>query len=289
MAAPDAVIGTVSAKAAEATGLRPGIPVIAGWNDLNAAVLGIGAIDDGQYFNITGTSEHIGRVTTDCAARAPGLICASYLPGRRLLYGVTTCGGGSIEWYRRVTRHPLEDLLVQAEKASLQNDPLLFLPYLDGERAPIWDPQASGAFLGLRTTHGQGHLVRSILEGVCFSLRQILEQVPSPSAATPGAITVAGGTARSSVWNQIKADVLNRRLDLPAHLQAGVLGAAILAAVGVKRYPDAATAAARMVRCAGRFEARTTQASELALRYAIYCEAYPALRSVFAGLRHARA
>ena len=100
---PEQVIGVVRRDAAKETGLRPDLPVVAGWNDLNASVLGCGAVSEGDAFNITGTSEHIG-VVTAADHNVPELMCAPFLPGRKLLYGVTSCGGGSLELVRRTFR-----------------------------------------------------------------------------------------------------------------------------------------------------------------------------------------
>jgi sugar (pentulose or hexulose) kinase len=107
---PQQVIGHISAHASRETGLRCGVPVVAGWNDLNACVLGSGAVKAGQAFNVTGTSEHIGVVTTGLTA-ANELVCAPYLPGTRLLYGVTSSGGGSLQWFSHLSGQTIESLL----------------------------------------------------------------------------------------------------------------------------------------------------------------------------------
>ena len=204
---PHAVLGAVSAQAAAETGLAAGVPVVEGWNDLNAAVLGAGNCRDGDAFNITGTSEHFGLVVAG-APSSPVLTCAPYLPGLRLFYGVTTSGGGSLHWYRGVTGATVATLVEEAEGTPAGAHGLLFLPYLAGERAPIWDSRASGAFFGIRNSHTRAHFTRAILEGVAFSLRQIAELTWSVSQRTAAAVRVSGGASRLRLWNQIKADVL---------------------------------------------------------------------------------
>jgi xylulokinase len=282
---PDAVIGAVTEEAAEDTGLPPGLPVVAGWNDLNGSVLGSGAVCPGDGFNVTGTSEHIGAVTSG-APRAPELVCGPYLPGRKLFYGVTSCGGGSLEWFRQFSDRPVDQLLAEAEGA--QSDGLLYLPYLEGERAPVWDPRASGAFVGLRSTHGRGAAVRSIMEGVAFSLRQNLEIVERvvPDGGRP--LVISGGGSRIPLWNRIKADVLSRPVITLQNPHAGMLGAAMLAGVGAGIYRSPEEAAAGMARPEGRYEPHRELSRRYSRLYASYCELYPALRSILAALDEER-
>jgi len=282
---PTDVVGALSGAASRATGLPQGLAVVAGWNDLNASVLGSGMADSGGAFHISGTSEHIGLVTTHQYA-SPQLICAPYLPGRRLLYGVTSCGGGSLEWYREAFRRDLAGMLDQARRAPAGCEGLTFLPYLQGERAPIWDPFAAGAFVGIGSGHGEGHFVRAILEGVGFSLRQILEIVERQAGGDSAVLTVTGGGARIALWNRIKSDVLERVLVMPEQVHAGVLGAAILAAVGIGRYGSCDAAAHSMVRFREPVRPDPETSAIYQAAYARYCELYPALKRWFAGSPH---
>ena len=278
---PAASMGAVTARAAAETGLRQGLPVMAGWNDLNACVLGSAVVEPGQTFNISGTSEHVGTVVS-AEQRVPELICAPFLDGKRLFYGVTTCGGGSLEWYRRTFGTPLEELIERAAQTPAGCEGLLFLPYLEGERAPIWDAQASGAFVGLRGRHGQGHFVRAILEGVAYSLRQILEIVER-HAATGESVIVSGGPSGIGLWNQIKSDVLGRPLVRAGSAHAGVLGAAMLAAVGAGMYATAEEAARGMATLAERFAPEAAQRAMYGEMFARYTKLYPALRECLEG------
>ena len=181
LAAPEQIIGKVTQEAALETGLKPGIPVVAGWNDLNAAVLGSAVTESGQAFDVTGTSEHIGIVTT-VHSSTEHLICAPYLPGKKLLYGVISSGGGSLQWFTQFSGKSIDDLLADASSTA---NGLLFLPYLEGERSPIWDPHASGVLLGLRTVHNQRNVARAIVEGVAFALRQNLELIEAHALLKP--------------------------------------------------------------------------------------------------------
>ncbi|HVX68055.1 MAG TPA: FGGY family carbohydrate kinase [Bryobacteraceae bacterium] len=285
--APQEVLGRVAAEAAAETGLPAGTPVVTGWNDLNAAVLGAGNCRDGDAFNVTGTSEHLG-LTVAGRPHSPVLTCAPYLPGLRLFYGVTTSGGGSLEWFRRVTGEPLDELVPAAGGVTAGAQGLLFLPYLAGERAPIWDPRASGAFIGIRNSHARPHFTRAVLEGVAFSLRQIAALAWAASGRRPESVRVCGGASRLRLWNQIKADVLETEIAVPECPHAGALGAAMLAAVGTGAFPDFPTAIAAMTRIQERLLPRARESAIYRELYEIYCELYPALRASFARL-HAHA
>ncbi|MBI3962190.1 MAG: xylulokinase [Deinococcus sp.] len=287
MCRPEEVMGTVCPTAAQETGLPAGLPVVTGWNDLNAAVLGTGTVQPGDAFNITGTSEHLG-VVTSASYQVPELMYTPFLPGKKLFYGVTSCGGGSLEWYRRNFQPDIEQLMVLAEKAPAGSEALLFLPYLEGERSPIWDPRASGAFVGIRTLHGPGHFVRAILEGVAFGLRRILELVEQHAGRVQEPLRISGGAARGRLWNQIKADVWGRNIAVPEHTHAGILGAAMLASVAVRQYPSCEAAAQGMVRLAGQFAPSPGRAVHYGQLYQLFVELYPALRTCFTQLYQQR-
>jgi xylulokinase len=280
---PEEVMGTVSAWASGATGLRKGLPVVTGWNDLNACVLGSGAIEPGDTFNITGTSEHIGTVTR-IQPDVRELVCAPFLPGLRLLYGPTSCGGGALEWYAGVCGRAIEELAALAESTPPASQGLLFLPYLEGERAPVWDPHACGAFVGLRTLHGQGHLVRAILEGVSFGLRQILEIVRRHAGLGAGPLVISGGAARVRPWNQIKADVLGRAVAVTRNHHAGILGAGMLAAVAAGAMGNPAEASRAMARVEGTLSPVPERVERYRMAYSRYLKMYPALREISAEL-----
>lgn len=276
------VIGEVTPQAAAEMGLRPGIPVVAGWNDLNACVLGSAIVEAGQAFEVSGTSEHIGVVTAgSCIDVAPKLICAPYLHGKKLLYGVTSCGGGSLQWFSRFSDKPIAELLASAAGAT---DDLLFLPYLEGERSPIWDPHSSGVLLGLRSTHEEGDVTRAILEGVAFSLRQNLEIIERHAGMTLESLVVSGGASRVEPWNQIKANVLRKCMVTLENPHAGILGAAMLAAVAVKLFPNLETTAASMTQIAKRYYPLPGTRGRADRKYLIYCDVYPALQGILSRL-----
>jgi xylulokinase len=178
----------------------------------------------------------------------------------------------------------MEELLELAESVPAGADSLLFLPYLEGERAPLWDARASGAFIGLRTRHTEAHLVRAILEGVAFGLRQILDLVDREAGRAEGAMVISGGAARVRLWNQIKADIFGRTVATPANPHAGVLGAAMLAAVAARCFENCDDAARAMASRAEYFAPSPEVAARYQPLFEIYSDLYPALRSVFTRL-----
>ena len=276
---PYGIMGRVSNQAAEETGIEAGVPVMAGINDFNASALGTG-LRNGDSFNISGTSDHIGTVISAPNRSCPQLTCAPYIPGLYLLYGVTSCGGGSWDWFRRAHGMNWDDLVAAAEKVPSDSEPLLFLPYLLGERAPVWDARASGAFVGLRTSHTAGHMARAVLEGVAFSVKQVLDLVET-TAARPGAeMHISGGAARVALWNGIKASALNRPIVVNEANLVAARGAAMLAAIGSGLYPDYASAIENMTGAAQRVLPDAPLSTRYARLYDIYRELYPAMKDI---------
>ncbi len=280
---PERIIGTITPKAALQTGLPPGLPVVAGWNDFNACVLGSGVVEDGQAFDVTGTSEHIGIVTNTRYATQE-LICAPYLPGKRLLYGVISSGGGSLQWCSRLLGKSVGELLTSAASSSSE---VLFLPYLEGERSPIWDPHAAGVLLGLRGVHGAGHITRAVLEGVAFSLLQNMALVEALAMVRPDKLIASGGGSKAQLWNQIKADVLVKDVVTLRNPHAGIQGAAMLAATAIGWHPDLETCAVAMAQTAGSWHPSAGSRPHLNRMYALYNEVYPALRGTLSRLSSA--
>jgi xylulokinase len=266
--------------------------------------LGTGVVRPNQGFDIGGTSEHLGVSLSGAATMGPvdNLMLAPYLSGDvnaavRVCYGVTSAGGGSLEWWANQLVPDLlagyglslpPDAAARLEGLAASAPPgaagLVFLPYLNGERAPIWDAAARGVFFGLSSRHRHGHFARAVLEGVAFSLRQVLEAVEAATGATIDHVHASGGPASLPVWNQIKATVLNRPLVIPRVTQAACLGAAMLAAIGSGWYPDALQAATAMVHSAHVVEPDPRYTARYAALFALYVDLYPRLRTAYAQL-----
>jgi len=286
---PELLPGTAEAgrllpAIAARVGLSPDIPVFVGWNDLNAGLIGVGAIEESDGFDVGGTSEHIGVVSRHRGDgfRAVTVPQHGVATDRYTVYGVTSNAGSAVDWMRRVLpeARDADEILAATAGAS---DPLLFLPYLYGERAPVWDADAAGAFVGLRTGHGPLELGRAVLEGIAFNLRQILDGLPAHPELT--AIRTTGGTASSAAWNQVKADILRRPLLTTAESDSSSLGAAITAALGVGAFDDITAAVHAMVHEARVFEPDPASADHYDELYLDFRRLYPALTETTHRLR----
>jgi sugar (pentulose or hexulose) kinase len=289
LAPPTGVAGTLLDEVAGATGLPAGIPVVVGWNDLNCSLLGVGAVSPAQLFDIAGTSEHIGQLRPETLSnsRIASFPLAPELGGSDVhaVYGVSSNAGGLLDWLSAtLTTNVLApgELERVAATAPPGAEGLMCLPYLYGERSPVWDPDASGAFVGLRHGHGRGHLVRSALEGAALNLRQILELVPG-SLPSDEPIRAAGGPSRLGLWNVIKASVLRTPIAVADTDDPAALGAAALAAAGVGAHRSTAAAAAAMAASARTVEPSEPLASLYDEMYPRFIELYPTIRSLATG------
>lgn len=279
------VIGSVTRAAARETGLRQGTPVVCGCGDVPASALGAGAAEPGTVIYVAGS--------TDCVA-VPTLaptpdrrwVNSAYIPrGMWLPIGTTTSSGVSAEWFCRelLGQQGAEGLQALTDLAR-QSPPgargLLYLPYLQGERTPVWDPLARGSFFGLTTATTRADLARSLLEGTAFALRQVIECLETVLGAPVADIRAVGGGTRNPLWNQIKADVLGKPLAILEFQETSALGAALLAAVG-SGLCESFAAAAEAARAANRARLVEPHASRGAAYdqvYRLYTALYPATR-----------
>ena len=278
------VTGTVTVEAAAATGLRAGIPVVAGGGDQAANAVGVGAVEPGVVALSLGTSGVV-FATTDAPIHDPlGQVHAfcHALPDRWHLMTVMLSAAGSLRWFRDALA-PGEDfgaLAESAERVSPGADGLLFLPYLSGERSPHPDPLARGAFVGLTIGHDRRHLTRAVLEGVAFGLRDGLDQMLAAGLPVPSQIRASGGGTASPLWRQILADVLGAEIATVRTTQGAAFGAALLATVGAGWYATTQEAAAALV-TATVAATPGRDAERYAAAHQVYRELYPALRPTF--------
>ncbi len=287
LALPTATAGALRDAVARELRLPPGVPVTVGLNDLNSSLLGSGVTGIGDGFDVAGTSEHVGAVLPGPVRQAQ-LVSLPYgigLPlAGELAYGVSSNGGAAAEWLTQLgaAGSANGNGYAQLERAVRETSPgtegLLFLPYLAGERAPVWDSAASGAWVGLQHAHTGAHLVRAGLEGVALNLRQILELVTAEAGRPPRAIRMSGGPSRSDAWNRIKADVLQLPLEVMAVPEAGVLGAALLAGVAMGAHADVGSAITAMTHVATHVEPDVRLEPLYDEVYAAFAGLYDALR-----------
>jgi xylulokinase len=280
---PD-ICARVSAVAAALTGIPTGTPIVAGAGDQAAGAIGLGITRPGAVSATIGTSGVVFAATDRPATDPHGRIhtfCHA-IPGRWHVMGVTQAAGLSLRWFRDqlASGTSYDQLTAEAERIAPGADGVLWAPYLMGERTPHCDPNARGALVGLAASHGRGHIVRAILEGVAFSLRDTLSifgelQVPVDR------IRLGGGGSRSAVWRQIQADVYGQPVDTAAD-EGAAYGAAILAAVGIDRWPTVDAACDALVRGTTPTQPRPAAVASMSDRYRAYTRVYPALRNVHA-------
>jgi xylulokinase len=282
------VTGYVSAEAAEVTRLAAGTPVVGGGGDQAAQALGVGAVEPGIVALTLGTSGVVFASTGEPFVEPEGRLHAfcHAAPGRWHLMGVMLSAAGSLRWYRDTMAPGLDfdALLAPASDVPAGSEGLLFLPYLTGERTPHPDPLARGAFVGLTVRHTQAHMTRAVLEGVAFGLRDSFELIKSVGLAEIRQVRVSGGGARSALWRQILADVLDVELVTVNTTEGAAYGVALLAGVGAGVWPDAAAACQSTVKLTGSTKPQPEAAAGYDEFYAYYRQLYPALKDVSHGL-----
>jgi xylulokinase len=208
------------------------------------------------------------------------------LPGAWHFMAVTLSAAGSLQWYRDclAVADTFDVLVGEAATAPPGSEGLLFLPYLSGERTPYPDPMARGAFVGLTVRHGRGHLTRSVLEGVAFSMKDCFELLSRAGVNAVGQVRVAGGGAKSALWRGIVASVLGVELVTVNSTEGAAFGAALLAGVGGGAWPDVPAACEATIRVTGRDAPEADAQRAYAALYPEYGALYPALRERFARL-----
>lgn len=241
------VIGTVTPKASEECGLAVGTPVVAGGLDAACGTLGAGVIHAGETQEQGGQAGGMSICMDTCKADQRLILGYHVVPGKWLLQGGTTGGGGVMRWLERELGDYEREAGKTQGKSSLVlfnelaeavhpgSDGMVFLPYMSGERSPVWDPDAKGVFYGLDFSKTKGHFIRSAMEGVAYSLRHNLETAKQAGAEV-SVLRAMGGSANSLLWTQIKADITGKPITVPSSDTATTLGAVILAGVGVGLY-----------------------------------------------------
>jgi xylulokinase len=277
------ICGRISDAGAAVTGLQRGTPVVAGAGDQAAGAIGMGVVSPGTVSATIGTSGVVLAATDRPALDSKGRVhtfCHA-VPGRWIAMGVTQAAGLSLRWFRDQfgSGQSYESLIAEAANAPPGCDGLLWAPYLMGERTPYLDPAARGMLFGLTASHTRGHVIRAILEGVVFSLRDtftIFQEMEVPVTT----IRLGGGGARSGLWRQIQADVYGHSVETVDAEEGAAYGAAILAGVGVKTWSSVDEACESTVRVAEKITPDSEDSLLLEKAYAVYRRMYPAMKSI---------
>ncbi|MBI2780523.1 MAG: hypothetical protein HYX55_01845 [Chloroflexi bacterium] len=291
--APQSSAGTVLAgltpEAARHLGLPAGTPVVAGLVDAFASFHGARMLEAGDAIDVGGAAGGFGVYADRAIQVAGGFTTPAPLPGLYSVGGAMAATGAALDWFASEILHgsvSLVELLKDAGAVGPGAEGLVFLPYLAGERSPLWDSSARGAFAGLTLRHTRAHLARAILEAAAFAIRHVAAPMLAAGIEV-GAMRACGGPARDDGWNQIKADVTGFKVEVPRVRETAAVGAAILAAVGVGVHPDLWTAIRAMTAIDRRFEPNPDRRLVYDRVFEAYLALHPAVSPVIRGLEAA--
>jgi xylulokinase len=288
------VTGTLHAKAADALGLVEGTPVVGGGGDQAAGAVGNGIVTAGIVSATLGTSgvvfAHADEPTRDPQGRVHTMCHA--VPGKWCVFGCMLSAGGSFQWFRnqlgdvevqgakRAKTDPYELLVAKAESAPPGCEGLFFLPYLTGERCPHPDPDARGAWIGLTSRTTRNMLIRAVLEGVTYGMRDALEIMRGMNVSI-SQVRASGGGARSAFWRQLQADVYNSPIVLTNAEEGPAYGVALLAGVGTGAWGSVEEACRATIKQTKKIGPNKKNAALYERHYATYGKLYFDLKDRF--------
>jgi len=287
------VVGEVSRLAGKETGLAPGTPVVAGAMDTVAAALGSGVVSNGESFYVLGSVGRICLCLNHPTFDVRFLNTCHCIPDYWISIACTNGAGLSFRWFKEQLG---EWETAEAEKTgespfhlldllALQSRPganrLLYLPYLAGERSPIWDPYARGVLFGLDAAHRKADLVRAFLEGSALAARDNFETFEGRLKKEIGEVKMSGGGSRSVLWQEITADILGKQLAISELSDTETFGNVLLAGFGTGIYPDIRKTAAEMAKIGGRVKPKGQNTELYSKLYRLYKRIYTHLREDF--------
>jgi xylulokinase len=292
------VTGVIHAQAAEQTGLKQGTAVVGGAGDNAAAAVGTGVVRDGSAFTTIGTSgvvyAHTSKLTIEPKGRVHTFCCA--VPGEWHVMGVTQGAGLSLQWFRNnfcesektvaknLSQDPYTIMTSEAQNIPIGCERLIYLPYLMGERTPHLDPDCRGVFFGLSAIHTRPHLIRAVLEGIAYSMRDCFEILVGMDVRIKDML-ICGGGSRSPMWCQMFSDVYECNIKTLLSNEGASLGAAILAGVGSGCFSTVQEACGALIKTTEPQQPIPANASAYKKSYAIYQQLYPALKTVYKDLK----
>jgi xylulokinase len=276
---PRSRLAPVQAGLTGALSRLAGRPVFAMANDTWATAAGMGALRAGLAYNISGTTEVFGAIGLE-PVTAPGLLSVDWGTSIQQIGGPSQSGADALVWLEALLEGDIDTLLAKPR----QPEPVLFLPFLLGERVPYWDPTLRAAFLGLNRRHTGADLVHAVLEGIAFLNRVVLERAEAALGARVDEIRFGGGGAKNALWCQMKADVTGRAILMGQAAEPGLLGGAIVAWTGLGAFPDIASAQAKLVRMARRYDPDPARHASYAPHFQVWQDAIAATRDIGARL-----
>lgn len=284
---PGTIVGTVNARGAELSGLAPGIPVVAGGPDFSMSLLGTATTEPGRACDRAGTSDginlcHSGTFPDDSRLLLMPHIVEPYLN----ISGVISTTGKSVSWFRGLFQEnesDYEGFFERICQVPAGAGRLLFLPYLSGERAPLWDPDARGVFVGLGLNHGRNEMARAVVEAGAFALRDVIETMESLGGRVRE-LRVTGNPGRNPVWNQIKADITGRPILVPEFAHAELLGDLCVGLTALGEVASFAEAAESLVTFSRIHKPDPSLSGLYDDLFGLYRESYRALKPVFTRL-----
>ncbi len=285
------IVGCVHARAAEEFGLPQGLPVVMGGPDFIASLLGTGTVRPGRTCDKGGTSEGINLCSEKDTGAAGALLVMPHVVRPYFnISGVISTSGGALSWFRSrfLPAEDFEAIYRRAAATSPGAGGLVFLPYLAGERSPHWDPDARAVFLGLGLHHDMGALARAVLEGTAFAMREVLDVMETAGARVED-MRATGMPSRSSVWNQIKADITGKRVMVADFSEPELAGGLAIGRFALGEEPSLAAASEKVFVPAHIFEPRQETAAVYDELFAIYLEGYRRLSGLFPAISKAQA
>ena len=288
------VTGHLNAQAASSLGLAEGTPVVGGAGDQAAGAVGNGIVVAGIVSATLGTSgvvfahsemptrDPLGRVHTMCHA----------VPGKWCVFGCMLSAGGSFQWFRNQLAQseiamakkkkidPYELLVQEAQKAPPGSEGLFFLPYLTGERCPHPDPNARGGWIGLTARSTRGMMIRSLMEGVTFGMRDALE-IMKQMGCSISEVRASGGGARSDFWRHLQADIYQQPIVLTNAAEGPAYGVALLAGVGIGAWSSVEEACKASIKAVKKISPNKKLSSLYDRQYRVYDKLYGDLKERF--------
>jgi xylulokinase len=290
----EVVSGTLTAEAGKLLGLPAGIPVVGGGGDQAAGAVGNGIVRSGAVSATMGTSgvvfAHSDEVITDPKGRVHTFCHA--VGGKWHVMGVVLSAGGSLQWYRNnfgemetaiasgMDTEAYELMTAAAAQAPAGSEGLFFLPYLTGERTPHCDPDCRAAYIGLSLRHKRAHMIRSVMEGATYGMRDCLEIIDGMNIPI-SEIRVSGGGARSAFWRQLQADIYGRNVNVTNSDEGPAYGVALLAAVGTGAYSNIVEACDATIGVTGTTDTCSTTKDVYDRAYPMYGKLYDSLKGNF--------